>query len=230
MLDLISIFGIILTITVFGTLIGLTIVYSNFSKKAFTAIVIGNCVGIIFLTYFTAIYGNSAYKFINDYNPVISLLISSIMLLLGIFLISKWKKNPFKISKFVTVTLSCSSIIAIITTIMLITASINFSIVKIGFIAAFLLMIVIAISYLISGSKKLVKRPYPIFLGKFMLLLGFYFLASAIVVPNIISVLQSPIKPININSLTNLIYIVVFVILLLFYGFYRKRRQNSTVR
>jgi predicted transporter len=230
MLDLISIFGIILTIIVFGALIGLTICYSNLSKKVSTIVVIGNCVGIIFLTYLIAVFGNLAYKLINNYNPVISLLIASIMLLLGFFLISQWKKNPFSISKFVTIALSSCSIMAIITTIILITPSINFSIVKIGIIAAFLLMIVIVVSYLISVSKKLVKRPYPIFLGKFMLLLGFYFLASAIVVPNIISVLQSPIKPININSLTNLIYIVVFVILLLFYGFYRKRRQNSTVR
>jgi predicted transporter len=82
--------------------------------------------------------------------------------------------------------------------------------------------------YFASGAiVRIVKKPYPILLGNFMLFAGFYFLASTILLPNINAVIQSPMRPTNINSVTTLSYVAILVVILIVIGFYRTKKQYN---
>ena len=81
-----------------------------------------------------------------------------------------------------------------------------------------------------EGIVKVVKKPYPVLLGNFMLFVGLYFLASAIVIPNIATVLASKINPITIPSEGILIYASIGVIVLVFIGFYTTKKYSPLLQ
>ena len=63
---------------------------------------------------------------------------------------------------------------------------------------------------------KFINKPYPIVLGNFMLLLGAYFLLSAIVIPNIASALTKTTSPITIGSPQDILMVILsFAILII---------------
>lgn len=232
MLNLTWIFGILVSIIVFGTIIGLTLNYSNISKKNSSAAVIIFCAAITVFTYLTSLYENLAYNIINQYNSDISLAISLLMLLIGFYFIKKGKPNreaSYTISKLVLIITLTSIFVAVISSITILSSSFGLLIFKIGIVTAVLLMLA-SVFYLSQYLTEILKGIRIRWLGKFMILIGFYYLASAVVVPNINSVLNSPIKPIDITSITSWTYMIILVIILLFYGFYRKRRQNIRTR
>ena len=74
------------------------------------------------------------------------------------------------------------------------------------------------------------KKPYPVLLGNFMLFVGLYFLASAIVIPNIATVLASKMNPMTIPSVGALIYAFIAVIALLIIGFYTTKRYSPLLQ
>ena len=63
-----------------------------------------------------------------------------------------------------------------------------------------------------------------------MLFIGFYLLASAIIIPNISTVIQSPMSPMTMPSIETLIYAMVFVIILAFMGFYISKKKSSLIQ
>ncbi|MBO5966151.1 MAG: transporter, partial [Methanobrevibacter sp.] len=67
------------------------------------------------------------------------------------------------------------------------------------------MVIVILTGYFASNLiVKVLKKPYPIVIGNFMLFLGIYFLLSSILIPNIIQVFSQSMKSMTIPSLTSL--------------------------
>jgi predicted transporter len=118
---------------------------------------------------------------------------------------------------------------AVVVAIVLVSPIIGVSSAAIGKYAALFLSLTIISFYFASGAiVRIVKKPYPILLGNFMLFAGFYFLASVILLPNINAVIQSPMRPININSITTLSYVAILVIILIVIGFYRTKRQYNS--
>ncbi len=229
MLNLTWILGILVSTIVFGTLIGMTLNYSNISKKYSNVTVIVLSAAILVSTYLISLYKNLAY-YINQYNTEISLTIAFLMLLIGFYLIKKGKPNSeycYAISKLVLSTILVSIFLAVISIIAILSSLFTLSIFKIGIVTAVLLMLT-SVFYLTPHIIENLRKIKISLLGKFMILIGFYYLALALVVPNINSVLSSPVKPIDISLITS--YMVILVIILMVYGFYRKKRQNIRTR
>jgi len=232
MLSVTWIFGILISTIVFGTIIGLTLKYSNFSTKNSGVTVIAFCVAIIVFTYFISLYENLAFYIINQYNIEISLITSFLMFLIGFYLIKKGKPNVgniYAISKFVLITIFISIFIAVISDITILSSLFRLYLFKIAIITA-VLLILVSIFYLSQYMVEILSNVQISLLGKFMILIGLYYLASAVVVPNINSVLNSPVKPIDIPSITSWTYMLILVVVLIVFGFYRKKRQNIRIK
>ncbi len=231
MLELLWQLGILSTVLIFGVKIGFAMGFAGLSKKIGVAIALGYGAGILILSSMVSGYANILYTVVYDYNFVLVLIMSLIIGYAGFITIREWKihhKNHAKAT--------CAAMIApcpccfgmVVAAIVLISPIIGVSSAAIGQYSAVILSLTILISYFTSGLVvKITKKPYPILLGNFMLFAGFYFLASAILLPNISAVVQSPMRPTNITSLTTLSYVVLLAIILLILGYYRTKRQSN---
>ena len=93
--------------------------------------------------------------------------------------------------------------------------------------AAAALVGVMIVTYFASNAiVKSIKKPYPVILGNFMLLLGAYFLLSAIVIPNIAGVLSKTSSPITIGSPQDVLMIIVAFAILILGGVVMNKRDN----
>lgn len=229
MSDLISIFGILMIIVIFGALIGFTIKYLNLSKKASAVVVLGNGIAILAGIYIASLNGDIIYKFVNDYNSTIFLLISVILLLSGAFSIKKLKKNQNKVQVpiFVFIAAYFGFVVYIIITLFQISPVLDVPILKIGIFTVFSLSLSVLAFYLTFNLKFFENNKVSI--NNLVLLIGFYFLANALLIPNIGEVLKSPMRPMDISSITSLFYVVVLVGFLLILGFYKNKKTNKVI-
>ena len=120
---------------------------------------------------------------------------------------------------------------AILVAIVLASPFVGVSTAFIGRYTAVFLSITILTFYFASGAVlRITKQPYPILLGNFMLFVGFYFLVSAILIPNISKVLQSPMSPMDVPSVETLVYVLVFVTILVFTGFHITKKKSNLIQ
>ena len=231
MLELLWQLGILSAVLMFGVKIGLAMGFAGLSKKLAVAIAAGYGAGIFILSSLISGYTNILYKVVYDYNFILFMIMSLIIIYAGLITIKEWKVHRKNHAKA-----TCAAMIApcpccfgvVLAAIVLISPLIGVSSAAIGQYTAVLLSLVILVFYFASGAiVRILKKPYPILLGNFMLFVGFYFLSSVILLPNISAVIQSPMRPTNINSLTTLIYVVFFVIILIVLGFYRTKRHSN---
>lgn len=231
MLEVLWQMGILSAVLVFGVKIGLASGFAGLSKKAAAAIAIGYGAGILILSALISGYTDVIYKLVYEYNFVIFLAMAVVIIYAGFHTIKEWKINKKNHAKA-----SCMAMIApcpccfgaVIAAIILASPFIGVSALAIGQYAAVFLALTIGIFYLASGAiVRIVKKPYPVLLGNFMLFVGFYFLASAIVIPNIATIMASKMNPMTIPSVDIFIYAVIAVIALLVVGIYISRRYSS---
>jgi predicted transporter len=222
--------GILSAVLVFGVKIGLASGFAGLSKKAAAAIAIGYGAGILILSTLISGYTDIIYKIVYDYNFVIFLAMSLVIIYAGFHTLREWKVHRKNHA-----TASCMAMIApcpccfgaVVAAIILASPFIGASTIAIGQYAALFLTLTIAGFYLASGAiVRVLKKPYPVLLGNFMLFVGFYFLASAIVIPNINSVLTSKTSPINVPTVWELVYMFIILIVLLGLGIYKTKRTS----
>jgi predicted transporter len=234
MLNLLWQIGLLSVVLVFGIIIGLSSGFMRLSKKVVACLAIGYGGTILILTFFIARYVDTVHKIVYDYNFAIFLVIGIVIICAGFYTIREWKlhriTNANINSVAMTVTYPCF-IVSIIAVIVLASSVIGVSTSLIGQYAALFLTITILAFYFASGAVvRVTKKPYSILLGNFMLFIGFYLLASAIIIPNISIVLQSPMSPMNLPSIDTLIYAMVFVIILAFVGFFITKKKSSLIQ
>lgn len=226
--------GVLSAVLVFGVKIGLAMGFAGLSRKTAAAIAIGYCLGILLLTKVAEGYSEMLYHVIYDYNFVIFLAMAIVIFYAGFHTINDWKKHQKNHAKA-----TCLAMIApcpccfgaVVAAIILVSPLIGASSFAIGQYAALSLSITIGLFYALSDIiVRLVKKPYPVLLGNFMLFVGLYFLASAIVLPNISTVLQSPMSPLTLPSSTELIYVSILVVGLVLLGVYLNRRNSALVK
>ena len=231
MLELLWQLGILSTVFIFGVKIGLAIGFAGLSKKVGIAIAAGYGVGTLILSSIISGYANILYKVVYDYNFILFSLMALIIAYAGLLTIREWKLHHKNHAKA-----TCAAMIApcpccfgsVVVAIVLVSPVIGVSSAAIGQYAALFLSLTIILFYFASGAiVRIVKKPYPILLGNFMLFAGFYFLASVILLPNINAVIQSPMRPTNIYSIPTLSYVAILVIILIVVGFYRTKRQYN---
>jgi predicted transporter len=231
MLELLWQLGILSTVLIFGIKIGLAIGFAGLSKKVGVIIAASYGIGTLVLASIISGYANLLYKVVYDYNFVLFSLMALIISYAGLITIREWKvhhKNHAKATCAAMIAPCPCCFGAVVVAIVLISPIIGVSSATIGQYAALLLSLTIVVFYFASGAiVRIVKKPYPILLGNFMLFAGFYFLASTILLPNINAVIQSPMRPTNINSVTTLSYVAILVVILIVIGFYRTKKQYN---
>ena len=222
--------GILSAVLIFGVKIGLAMGFSGLSKKVGVLIALGYGAGIFLLSTMVTGSSNAFYKTIVDYNFVMFSVMSIIIIYAGLHTIREWKVNQKNHAKA-----TCAAMIApcpccftaVIAAIILAAPVIGASSALIGqYAAVFLTVTILAVYFSSDLIVKLVNRPYPILLGNFMLFAGLYFLATVIVLPNINQVLQSPMKPYDVSSISTITYVIVLAVVLLLIGFYKTRRES----
>lgn len=233
MLELLWQVGILSAVLVFGVKIGLASGFAGLSKKAAALIAVGYGVGILALSFLVSGHTDLVYKLVYEYNFVLFLAMAIIIIYAGLHTLLEWRvhqKNHASATCMAMIAPCPCCFGAVIAAIILASPMIGASSMVIGQYAAVLLSVTIGIFYLASGViVKLLKKPYPILLGNFMLFVGLYFLASAILIPNIASVLASKFNPMTIPSVDTFIYACVAVVALVVVGIYSSRKYSSLV-
>lgn len=227
--------GIFAAILVFGIKIGLASGLANLSKKLFCIICIGYGVGILVISMISSMYVQQITDIVYGYNTMLYLIMATIMIGAGLLTIREWKVHDKN-----TTTATCLAVVApcpccfgsIIVSILMVAPAVGVGISNLSVYAAISLVAVMVISYFSSNFViKLTKKPYPVILGNFMLLLGFYFLLSSIVIPNIAAVVNNNnLSPITIESPQDLILIFIFIVIMLIIGIFLSKKYESILK
>ena len=94
--------------------------------------------------------------------------------------------------------------------------------------AAVAFVVVIVVTYLASSTIiRFTTKPYPVILGNFMLLLGAYFLLSAIVIPNIAGAMSKTMSPISLGSPQDILMIILAFAILIVGGMVLTKRGKN---
>lgn len=211
--------GIFASVLVFGIKIGLASGLANLSKKLFAVICIAYGGGIILISAIASLFADQLVQAIYSYNTIFYILMASIMIAAGLFTIREWKihdKNTSTATSLAIIAPCPCCFGSIIASVLIVAPTIGVSSLDLSWYAAAALVAVMIVTYLTSNIiVKFINQPYPVVLGNFMLLLGAYFLLSAIVIPNIAGVMSKTISPISIGSPQDiLLMIVAFAILI----------------
>ncbi|AUB54640.1 MULTISPECIES: DUF2162 domain-containing protein [Methanobacterium] len=233
MMELLWKLGILSVVMVFGMKIGLAMGFAGLSKKVTAAIILGYGGGILLLTFIAGSFIDQIQGFVYDYSSVLGIAMAAVILYAGFHTLKEWK-----IHNKDSITATCMAMIApcpccfgaAVAAIIIAAPMIGASAFAVGEYAALFLMITMTVCYLISGIiGRALKKPYPVLLGNFMLFAGFYFLTSAIVIPNISTVLTQQMSPIDIPDIWTFAYALITVIVLTVAGYYIARNRSPFV-
>ena len=224
-------FGILAAILVFGVKVGLASGLANLSKKLLAIICIGDGGGVLLISAVASLYAEQLTQAIYSYNSVFYIIMALIMIIAGLITIREWKVHDHNTS-----TATSLAVIApcpccfgsIVASILIVAPTIGVGAFYLSWFAAAALVAVILIAYFASNIVvKYTSKPYPIILGNFMLLLGAYFLLSAIVIPNIAGSLSKDFSDLTMSSPGSIIAIVVMIIVLVAVGIFLNKKSKS---
>jgi predicted transporter len=222
--------GILSVVLIFGIKIGLAMGFAGISRKLAALIILGYGGGLLILTQIVTNYVDQIQGFVYAYSPIIALMTAVIILYAGFHTINEWKLHHRD-----QATATCMAMIApcpccfasAVAAIILMSPVIGVSAFYIGQYAAITLSVTMIVCYLASGLiVKLLNKPYAVILGNFMLFTGFYFLISAILIPNISSVLSSKMTPLEIPSTITLTVTLLGVVVLMAVGVIITRNKS----
>ena len=222
--------GIFASVLVFGIKIGLASGLANLSKKLFAIICISYGGGVIVISAIASLFADQLVQAIYSYNTMFYIVMALIMIVAGLFTIREWKvhdKNTSTATSLAIIAPCPCCFGSIIASVLIVAPTIGVSSLNLSWYAAAALVGVMIITYLASNTIiRFINKPYPIVLGNFMLLLGAYFLLSAIVIPNIAGVMQKNLTPITIASPYDIMMIVIAFAILLFGGIFLNKRRS----
>ena len=223
--------GIFAAVIVFGVKIGLASGLANLSKKLFTIICIAYGGGVIGISAIASLFADQLVQAIYSYNTLFYIAMASIMILAGLFTIREWKihdKNTSTATSLAIIAPCPCCFGSIIASVLIVAPTIGVSSLDLSWYAALALVGVMIVTYVASNTiVRVINRPYPIVLGNFMLLLGAYFLLSAIVIPNIAGVLSKTSSPVSISSPQDVLMVILAFAILLVGGMVLKKRGRS---
>ncbi|MDI6688817.1 MAG: DUF2162 domain-containing protein [Actinomycetota bacterium] len=222
--------GILSATIIFGIKIGLALGFSGLSRKVAILITCVYSLALLGLVILVSKHLNFLHKLASTYNYLIFITMSLIIFGAGLHTLREWKVHGKNKATTCCIALAapCPCCYAsVLMTIGLASPVIGVSSAILGKYTALVLGVTIFTTYFLSeGIVKLTKKPYPVLLGNLMLLVGFYFLASAIIMPNIASLQKFRMSPLTIPSIKASLAGVVFVIFLGVLGFYKSRKKS----
>jgi len=223
--------GILAAILVFGVKVGLASGLANLSKKLFAIICIGYGGGVLIISAIASLYADQLVQIIYGYNTIFYIIMALIMILAGLFTIREWKlheKNTSTATSLAVIAPCPCCFGSIVASILIVAPTLGIGAFQLSWYAAAALVIVIAVTYFASNTiVNFINRPYPIILGNFMLLLGAYFLLSAIVIPNIAGSLSKKFSEITIASPETIIVVIVALIVLVIVGIFLNKSSKG---
>lgn len=223
--------GIFASVLVFGIKVGLASGLANLPKKLLAIICISYGGGVLVISYIASFFAEQLVQAIYSYNTIFYIIMASIMIVAGLFTIREWKihdKNTSTATSLAIIAPCPCCFGSIIASVLIVAPTIGVSSLDLSWYAAAALVGVIAVTYFASNTiVRFIKKPYPVVLGNFMLLLGAYFLLSAIVIPNIAGALSKTMSPITIGSPQDILMIILaFAILIVGGIFLTKKGRN----
>ncbi len=229
MLDQFMQYGILAAVLIFGVKIGLALGFSGIKRKTVGYILMGYAIGLVVLSYLMEPFTDILYNFVYNYTSAIFAVIALIILFTGFKTIYDWKVtgNDVGSGTCMAVVAPCPCCFgAILTSILLVSPMASVSSVSLGALSAISLVIIMGVTYYFSNLiVKKIKKPYPIVLGNFMIFIGMYFTLCLIILPNIELITAG--TPIEIQSLTNVLkMVIVILILMIIGGIYAKKRNE----
>lgn len=223
--------GILSAVLIFGIKLGLATGLANMSKRYLALVSIGYGAGVLILTEIASFYTTQITDLIYTYNFEFFLIMAVIMILAGIFTI-----REYKVFERNTTAATCMAIVApcpccfgsILVSILLVAPTIGLGLMNLSLIVSLALVLTIVVTYFASNYLvRFINKPYPIVLGNFMFFLGIYFLLSALFLPNITAMIQSPMDAISIASVDNVsISIIVILVIMAIGGIISKKNTN----
>ena len=223
--------GIFASVLVFGVKIGLASGLANLSKKLFAIICIAYGGGVVLITAIASLYADQLIQAIYGYNTIFYIIMASIMIIAGLFTIREWKihdKNTSTATSLAIIAPCPCCFGSIIASVLIVAPTIGVSSLNLSWYAAAALVAVMVVTYLASNTiVRFIRKPYPIVLGNFMLLLGAYFLLSAIVIPNIAGALTKTVSPISISSPQDILMVILAFAILIVGGMVLTKRGRS---
>lgn len=225
-------FGIFAAILVFGIKVGLASGLDNLSKKLLAIICAGYGGGVLIISAVASLYAEQLTQAIYSYNSVFYMIMALIMIIAGLITIREWKVHDHNTS-----TATSLAVIApcpccfgsIVASILIVAPTIGVGAFYLSWFAAAALVAVIIVAYFASNIViRYTEKPYPIILGNFMLLLGAYFLLSAIVIPNIASSMTKEFGTVSVgSSSTSILAVVVMLIILVIIGVFLNKKSKN---
>ena len=223
--------GIFASVLVFGVKIGLASGLANLSKKLFAIICIAYGGGVVLISAIASLYADQLIQAIYGYNTIFYIIMASIMIIAGLFTIREWKihdKNTSTATSLAIIAPCPCCFGSIIASVLIVAPTIGVSSLNLSWYAAAALVAVMVVTYLASNTIiRFIRKPYPIVLGNFMLLLGAYFLLSAIVIPNIAGALTKTVSPITIGSPQDILMIILVFDILIVGGMVLTKRGRN---
>lgn len=222
--------GIFASVLVFGIKVGLASGLANLPKKLLAIICILYGGGVLVISYIASFFAEQLVQAIYSYNTIFYIIMASIMIIAGLFTIREWKihdKNTSTATSLAIIAPCPCCFGSIIASVLVVAPTIGVSSLNLSWYAAAALVAVIAVTYFASNTiVRFIKKPYPVVLGNFMLLLGAYFLLSAIVIPNIAGALTKTMSPITLGSPQDVLMIILAFAILIVGGIVLKRGRN----
>jgi len=233
MVDEIWQLGLLSAIIIFGIKIGLSLGFAGLSKKVSAVIVLLYGLGTLLLSKLAAGFTDVINTVIYEYNFVIFMVMSLTILYAGFHTIREWKvnqKNSVASTRIAMIAPCPCCFGAVIASIVLISPSLGVSTFEIGKYASLILMITIGTVYLLSDAiSRLIKVPRPIMMGNFMIFVGFYFLISALMIPNIVAGMSIQMSPMECPEFSSLGHVFLITSGLMIIGFIKnKKGMNFT--
>lgn len=223
--------GIFASVLVFGIKVGLASGLANLPKKLLAIICILYGGGVLVISYIASFFADQLVQAIYSYNTIFYIIMASIMIIAGLFTIREWKihdKNTSTATSLAIIAPCPCCFGSIIASVLVVAPTIGVSSLDLSWYAAAALVIVIAVTYFASNTiVSYISKPYPVVLGNFMLLLGAYFLLSAIVIPNIAGALTKTMTPITIGSPQDILMIILAFAILVVGGVVLTKRGRN---
>lgn len=223
--------GIFASVLIFGIKVGLASGLANLPKKLLAIICISYGGGVLIISYIASFFAEQLIQAIYSYNTIFYIIMASIMIIAGLFTIREWKihdKNTSTATSLAIIAPCPCCFGSIIASVLIVAPTIGISSLNLSAYAAAALVIVIMVTYFASNTiVRFIKHPYPVVLGNFMLLLGAYFLLSAIVIPNIAGAMTKTLTPITISSPQDVLMIILAFAILIVGGVVLTKRGRN---
>ena len=213
--------GLIVSIIVFAIAFGLTLSNMDISKKYLAMFAVASMIITFIVTYILDIFKIQLNAGIGIYNYLILFLIAFVLMFVG-YLINEGENYKINYIKIFSLTYLCFMLTVVICMCSK-ESLLGLNSWQISAFTAVLFAIIMILTCIASQKFNLIGNSYKS-LGSMYFIVGIYFLAVSLFLPNIISLNMADMKPINVVSLESIAITVALLVVVVVLGlFYYKK-------